>query len=136
MSFAQRLRAARQAANLSQKELADAASISVRSIQNYESSSRMPNSLAIVARLAQALNVSQEFLLSDSESLALESVADKEAQTKSEVAALIAEVGGLFAGGELAQEDKDAVLKAIMDAYWDAKSASDAADENTHLSEE
>lgn len=136
MSFAQRLRAARQAANLSQKELADAASISVRSIQNYESSSRMPNSLAIVARLAQALNVSQEFLLNDSESLALESVADKEAQTKSEVAALIAEVGGLFAGGELAQEDKDAVLKAIMDAYWDAKSASDAADENTHLSEE
>ena len=34
---------------------------------------------------------------------------------------LVAEVSGLFAGGELEDDDKDAVLRAIMDAYWDAK---------------
>ena len=34
---------------------------------------------------------------------------------------LVAEVSGLFAGGELAPEDMDEMMKAIQDAYWIAK---------------
>jgi hypothetical protein len=34
---------------------------------------------------------------------------------------LVNAVGGLFAGGDLSEEDKDAVMQAIMEAYWDAK---------------
>ena len=28
---------------------------------------------------------------------------------------------GLFAGGSLDDEDKDAVMRSIMDAYWESK---------------
>ena len=31
------------------------------------------------------------------------------------------EVSGLFAGGRISQDDKDAVMRAIQDAYWIAK---------------
>lgn len=34
---------------------------------------------------------------------------------------LIDELTGLFAGGELAEEDMDAMARAVQEAYWDAK---------------
>ena len=34
---------------------------------------------------------------------------------------LIAEISGLYAGGSLAEEDMDAMMLAIQDAYWLAK---------------
>ena len=33
----------------------------------------------------------------------------------------MSEVTGLFAGGDLAEEDMDVMMKAISDAYWIAK---------------
>ena len=33
----------------------------------------------------------------------------------------MSEVTGLFAGGEMAEEDMDTMMKAISDAYWIAK---------------
>ena len=35
--------------------------------------------------------------------------------------ALVAEVTGLFAGGDLADEDLDEMMKGIQEAYWIAK---------------
>mgnify|MGYP004527492339 CR=1 len=40
---------------------------------------------------------------------------------KQQAQALIAEVSGLFAGGDMAEEDMDEMMKAIQDAYWIAK---------------
>lgn len=40
---------------------------------------------------------------------------------KQQAHALIAEVSGLFAGGDIAEEDMDEMMKAIQDAYWIAK---------------
>ena len=34
---------------------------------------------------------------------------------------LVTEIGGLFAGGELSESDKDTVMQALQQAYWDAK---------------
>ena len=34
---------------------------------------------------------------------------------------LTEEVTGLFAGGDMAEEDMDLMMKAIQDAYWIAK---------------
>jgi hypothetical protein len=42
-------------------------------------------------------------------------VAKKDAQK------LVDELGGLFAGGELNEEDKDKVFRAITEMYWKAK---------------
>lgn len=63
MTFAKRLRQTRREAGMSQRELAEIAGITARSIQNYESGRRMPNSLQITALLAEALSVTAEYLL-------------------------------------------------------------------------
>ena len=34
---------------------------------------------------------------------------------------LVNEIGGLFAGGRLKEEDRDKVFKAISDLYWESK---------------
>ena len=61
--FAKRLRQIRRQKHLSQSELAEIAGITTRSIQNYESGSRMPNSLEITEKLAAALGVTTTYLL-------------------------------------------------------------------------
>ena len=38
-----------------------------------------------------------------------------------EVRRLLADVSGLFAGGRLSDEDRDYVMRAINDLYWEAR---------------
>ena len=45
----------------------------------------------------------------------------KDGLTKQQAEALVAELSGLFAGGELADEDMDAMMRAVQEAYWIAK---------------
>lgn len=33
----------------------------------------------------------------------------------------MAQIGGMYAGGELSEDDLDAVMKAMQKLYWDAK---------------
>ncbi|MBQ3065119.1 MAG: helix-turn-helix domain-containing protein [Clostridia bacterium] len=62
-SFASRLRQIRRQKRLSQSELAGIVGITTRSVQNYESGSRMPNSLEITEKLAAALDITTTYLL-------------------------------------------------------------------------
>jgi len=34
---------------------------------------------------------------------------------------LVEEISSLFVGGELSETDKDAVMEALQEAYWEAK---------------
>ena len=34
---------------------------------------------------------------------------------------LVQEIGGLFAGGELSDDEMDGVMKALQDIYWECK---------------
>ena len=34
---------------------------------------------------------------------------------------LVEQMGGMFAGGEMSEEDIDGVMKALQDLYWKAK---------------
>ena len=40
---------------------------------------------------------------------------------KRQAAALMNDITGLFAGGDMAEEDMDTFMKAVQDAYWQAK---------------
>lgn len=62
-SFASRLRQIRRQKRLSQSELAGIVGITTRSVQNYESGSRLPSSLEIAEKLAAALDVTTTYLL-------------------------------------------------------------------------
>lgn len=62
-TFSVRLKQTRRYRRMKQNQLAELSGVTTRSIQNYESGSRMPSSLDITERLAAALDVSTTYLL-------------------------------------------------------------------------
>lgn len=118
MNFSEKLRSERKKAGLSQGELASRSGISLRTLQNYEMGKRYPASLEITVRLAKELNTTAGALLSPGEeSIVCATGADAKRQLKE----LVAAVSGLFSGGEIGEEDRDAAMEAIIAAYWAAK---------------
>ena len=117
MKFAERLKDARKKAGLSQNALAEKAGISMRTLQNYEMGKRYPASLDIAVNLATALSMTAEELLSEGEKSFVAAPADAKAQLRE----LVQAVSGLFAGGAIGDEDRDAAMEAIIAAYWAAK---------------
>lgn len=120
-SFGDRLKALRTAVGISQPLLASKMSISLRSIQNYESNKRLPQSIAIVKRLAEAFNTTPEYLMGEEGLLCVDAAERGGVKAQRDVQFLVHQVAALFAGGELGEEDKDAAMRAITEAYWDAK---------------
>ncbi len=117
MTFAEKLKNARKKAGLSQAALAEKAGISPRTLQNYEMGKRYPASIEITLKLASACGTSAEKLLSAGE----ESIIFAPHGAKEQLLELVQAVSGLFSGGEIGDEDRDAAMEAIIAAYWAAK---------------
>jgi hypothetical protein len=79
---------------------------------------RYPSSLEITVRLAEQLKTTVEHLLSPGEESI---VAAKGGDAKRQLKELVLAVSGLFSGGEIGEEDRDAAMEAIIAAYWAAK---------------
>lgn len=121
MLFGDRIKELRNLADMSQQELANRTGLSLRSIQNYESNQRYPKDVAILNKLCTALGTTIEELMKEEDQFILEATSKFGARGKNDAEKLIEEVGGLFAGGELNEEDKDKVFRAITEMYWKAK---------------
>ena len=121
MSFGKRLKDARNKAGLRQKELAELSGVSLRTIQNWETDQRRPSHFDAVSRVAKVLDVSLAQLLSEEDTRLIEAAERGGSKGKRDVEALIAEVSGLFAGGELDDEEKEGVIAALNQAYWEAR---------------
>lgn len=121
MKFGDRLKQKRLEAEISQQELAKITGISARSVQNYESNKRYPNSLAITVKLAEALGTTSEYLLAEEGQYIIEAEKKGGAKARRDVETLVGEMRGLFAGGTLSEGERDAVMRAVSDAYWLAK---------------
>ena len=121
MKFCEKVREARNKAGLTQDELAKAIGVSLRTVTNYETEERYPKKRETYYRLAQVLNVDVNYLLTDDDSFLNDAKAKYGSNGARQAKALLAEVSGLFAGGELADEDLDEMMKGIQEAYWIAK---------------
>ena len=106
MKFCEKIREARKNAGLKQDEFAKAIGVSLRTVSNYESGERYPKKRETYYKIAEVLKVDVNYLLT---------------KGARQAKALVAEVSGLFAGGELADEDLDEMMKGIQEAYWIAK---------------
>jgi transcriptional regulator with XRE-family HTH domain len=120
MTFGEKLRDLRLRHGLTQKELAKTVNIGYLSILNYENGKYYPKSTELLAKLAGALNVTVEYLIGEN-SFVVEASAKYGSCGARDANELIAQVNSLFAGGELTDDDKDAVFKAVHEAYWLAK---------------
>lgn len=121
MEFGERLKKRRKEIGMSQAALAERSGVTCRTVQNYELGTHTPHNVGIVSALAKALGTSAEALLGSGDAFVIDAYEKGGASAARDVGALVNEVTGLFAGGELPEEDMDAVMEALNAAYWDAK---------------
>lgn len=121
MKLCEKIKEARKQAGLTQDEFAKAIGVSLRTVTNYETGERYPKKRETYYKIAEVLNVDVNYLLTDDEEFLLKAEAKYGTKGARQAKALAAEVSGLFAGGELADEDLDEMMRGIQEAYWIAK---------------
>lgn len=121
MKFCEKIKEARKNAGLKQDEFAKAIGVSLRTVSNYESGERYPKKRETYYKMAEVLNVDVNYLFTDDEEFLLDAEAKYGSKGARQAKALVDEVSGLFAGGDLADEDLDEMMKGIQEAYWIAK---------------
>ena len=122
MKFGEKLKMLRREKKLSQKALADLAGITTRTIQNYETNEILPKKRDTYNRLARALAVDATDLMSEDEDFVLSAGEQYGSRGVRQANAILEQVGALYAGGDLSEEDMDAFNRALQEAYWEAKS--------------
>ena len=121
MEFKDRLKERRRILGISQSELAKKVGITGRTVQNYELGTRNPQSIEIAQKLAEALETTVEYLLGNDGLLIADAYERGGAKTARDINALVSEISGLFAGGEIGEDEKDGIMAALNQAYWMAK---------------
>lgn len=121
MRFGEKLKQLRTEKKMTQPELAAKLGVTTRTLQNYEWGKMYPKQSEVYGKIAAIFNVTADWLLNDEDRYLIDAQERGGAKTKRDINALITEVGGLFAGGELSEDDMDAVMKSLTEAYWDAK---------------
>jgi transcriptional regulator with XRE-family HTH domain len=121
MEFKDRLKERRRILGISQAELAKKVGITGRTVQNYELGTRNPQSIEIAQKLAEALETTVEYLLGTDGLLIADASERGGAKTARDINALVSEISGLFAGGEIGEDEKDGIMAALNQAYWMAK---------------
>lgn len=121
MEFKDRLKARRHMLGISQEELAKKVGVTGRTIQNYELGNRSPQNMETAQKIATALDTTVEYLLGSEGLLVTDAYEKGGAKTARDINALVTEISGLFAGGEIAEDEKDGIMAALNQAYWMAK---------------
>lgn len=119
MKFNERLKKYREEKDLTQSELSLRSGISTRMIQKYEAGVARPRWDAS-EKIANALEIPIADLLGQSGMLVAEAAEKGGSKSAREMSQLVDEVIGMFAGGSLPQEDKDAYMAAISKAYFES----------------
>ncbi len=121
MKFGEKVRKLRQEKGLTQRELAKQAGLGLKTITNYESGSTYPKSRRVYETLAGILDCEVEYLNGEGGDFVALTQAEFGYRGKKEAQKLMEELTGLFAGGEMAEEDMDELMYAVQEAYVLAK---------------
>jgi transcriptional regulator with XRE-family HTH domain len=121
MAFGDRLKELRRRENMTQADLGRELGVTSRAIIYYETGQRLPKDMGFYKKVSKRFGVPLESLITEREEFVAEAYVKGGITEKRKAEALVAEAGALFAGGELSDEDKDAVFYALQEAYWFAK---------------
>ena len=131
MKFEDRLKQYRENKGWTQAELGEKSGISSRMIQRYEAGTSRPRWDA-AEKIATALEVPVSDLLGQSGMLVAEAADKGGAKSAREMSKLVEEVVGMFAGGSLPKEDRDAYMAAISKAYFESNEENKKYTPNKH----
>lgn len=121
MKFGEKLKKLRTEKGLKQAEVATAVGVSRRTYISYEQEGRYPRKRDVYAKLADTLGCSVNYLMSEEEEFVMGVGEQYGSRGKRQAEELVAELSGMFAGGELSEKDMDAVMIALQKAYFDCK---------------
>ena len=121
MSFAENLRRLRKEKGLTQEQLAGQIGVGKRAVIGYETEGRYPRKHDTYQKIADALGCTTDDLLTENDQFVAKAQEEYGTRGRKQAEEAVNTITGLFAGGELSEEDRDAVAKAIQDAYWFAK---------------
>ena len=121
MTFGEKLRTLRLKKELTQMQLAKEAGLGLNTISNYEKGKTYPQNREVYATLAKILDVSPDYLHNENDDFLAQTQQQYGSRGVKQAQELVSEVSGLFAGGEMAEEDMDEMMEAIQKAYWVAK---------------
>lgn len=121
MTFGEKFKAEREKRNLTQQEVADGLGINRRMITRYEHGLSLPRTKDAYKKIADFFGVSVNYLLTEDEEFVVEASEQYGSRGMKQAQELIDGMSGLFAGGTLSDQDKDAVMKALQDIYWESK---------------
>jgi len=120
MTFGEKLKAVRMQAGVSLDKLSAEIGVTKRTLINYESSQTLPP-IDFLPKVSKFFGIPIESLITEDEEILAEAYEKGGKKAAREVEELVNEVSGIFAGGRLSEDDKDAVMKALQNAYWVAK---------------
>ncbi len=121
MKFGEKLTDLRTKKKLTQSEVARAVGISRRNYISYENEGRYPRNREIYYKLSELLDCDVNYLLTEDEEFVMRAGESYGYTGKKQAEELVTKLSGLFAGGELSEDDKDAVMRALTEAYFDCK---------------
>lgn len=121
MTLGEKIRSARKEKGLTQTELAKRVGVSQRTIASYETDHSTPKTKVLYKKLSEELSVNTNYLLTDDDAFILDAGEEYGSRGKKEAIQLMHELTGLFAGGEMDEEDMDALMSAVQTAYKLAK---------------
>lgn len=121
VKFCDKLLQLRRARKLTQKEVAAACGITRQTYSGYESGDRYPKKKDTYQVLADFFDVSFEYLYTDDEMFIEAAGAQYGSRGMAQAQDLVSRLAGMFAGGELSDQDREAVMRSLERAYWLAK---------------
>lgn len=121
MTFGEKFKIEREKKGMTQQEVADALGINRRMITRYENGISFPRTKDAYRKIAVFFGVDVNYLLTDDEEFVVEASEQYGSRGMKQAQELIDGMSGLFAGGTLSEQDKDAVMKALQDIYWESK---------------
>ena len=121
MTIREKFKHEREKRNLTQQEVADALGLNRRMITRYENGISFPRTREAYRKIADYFEVDVNYLLTENEAFVVNASEQYGSRGMKQAQELIDGMSGLFAGGTLSDEDKDAVMKALQDIYWESK---------------
>lgn len=121
MKLSDKIRKLRTEKGVTQTQLAKAIGVSMRMVQEYETNGRYPRNRDTYRKMADYFGVDMNYLLTEDEEFAAAAAEKYGRRGAKQAEQVLEQVKGLFAGGEMEAEDMDAMMRAIQEAYWEAK---------------
>lgn len=123
MTFAEKIKKERMKLQMTQTEFAAYIGISFRSVQNYEAGKNHPRTRDAYQKIAEALNLSTDYLLTENEAFIMDIGNEFGSRGRKGAQKLLEQINYTYTNGEMDEDDLEILTQGIQELYWKVKRA-------------